>query len=487
MDSGGNLLSEIIGKLSKVGRYRVGRFQIDPVLASPSNYTVAKHWLDDCWERHRDCPRKQLSKLPTRVIDVGMADGQQSPRLVVSNGVVAKYAALSHCWGGKVSPLLSKDNLKPFQDVIPLSDLPDNFQDAISITRQLGIKYLWIDCLCIIQDSTQDWEEESKMMGSIYRNALVTISAATSQGSTDGILRSSLIPSKIEEPPSPELSIDSNSSDKVQVSLKDEEEESLRDLFLTSLLMKRGWTLQEAILSPRILYYGERQIYWKCPQGFQSADGVPPGNLMPEDWSYSEITKFLHSSSMNELSARKPDLNLILDNYYKVVQDYSSRKLSFQSDKLPAFSGIPALIHPVLGGKYLAGIWSGDFRQGLLWYNEMGECRHTLSDQAPSWSWAVTNDPVVFELPARKGASSPEDAQLLDHKVELNSQNIYGKVSSGRLVVRGLTKKLFRSSQFVNFSDSGVARVYFDELEADKKINSPSVFEVTSETGSYLL
>jgi hypothetical protein len=323
------------------------------------------------------------------------------------------------------------------------------------------------------------------MMGSIYQNALVTISAATSHRSKDGIFKSSPIPSKIEGPPSPELSIDSKSSDKVQVSLRDEDEESLRDLFSTSPLMKRGWTLQEDVLSRRILYYGERQIYWKCPQGFQSADGVPSGNLMPEERSYSEIMNFLHLSSTNELGARTPKMNLILDNYYWLVRDYSSRKLSYDSDKLPAFSGIAALIHPVLGGEYLAGIWSGDFRHGLLWYKEMRECRHTLSNQAPSWSWAVTNDEVVFWPEGKE--TSPDDTQLLDYKIERKGHNFYGQVSSGRLIVRGFTKKLFRSNQFIHFSDDSLARVFFDELQTDNIMEDPAVFEINGETGSYLL
>lgn len=58
-----------------------------------------------------------------------------------------------------------------------LSDLPPLFQDAIIITRQLGLRYLWIDSLCIIQDSLRDWETEAAKMASIYQNSYVTISA----------------------------------------------------------------------------------------------------------------------------------------------------------------------------------------------------------------------------------------------------------------------------------------------------------------------
>lgn len=484
------MLTQTIGKLIRVGKHRVGRFQLDPDLGSEHNYNVAKSWLEDCCTLHKNCPGKATVKLPTRVIDVGTLDELQGPRLFLSEDIEASYVALSHCWGGVVSQMLMTDTLETFKDVIPLSSLPANFQDAISITRHLGIQYLWIDTLCIIQDSKDDWEAESKKMGSIYRNALVTISAATACRSTDGILRCSP-GSKTSRGAIPlKISTDNKSHDTVQVSLKDEEEESLGSLFSTSPLNKRGWTLQERVLSPRVLYYGKRQIYWQCRQGFRSADEVPDGALMPEQVSYPEISNLLHFHSLNQPSTGKLDLYLLLDEYYKLVHEYSSRKLSFDSDKLPAFSGLASLLHPVLGGDYLAGIWSEDFRQGLFWYDELGECRHTLSDQAPSWSWTVTNDPVLFDSTGHKGGISPDHAQLLGHNLELRNQNIYGPVHSGHLIIEGLTKKLLRSSQSINFVDEGIARVYFDEPEVGNIDEThPNLFEVEvdGERGGCLL
>ena len=201
--------------------------------------------------------------MPTRVIDVGAVDGLQSPRLFLSEELEASYVALSHCWGGAVSPLLTTDSLEPFQDAIPLSSLPANFRDAISITRHLGIQYLWIDSLCIIQDSRDDWEVESKKMVSVYSDALITISAATACRSTDGIFKCSSSSNTILEAISMKISTDGNSDDTVQVSLHENGEESLGSLLIKSSWAKRGWTLQEDVLSPRLLYYGERQIYWQ--------------------------------------------------------------------------------------------------------------------------------------------------------------------------------------------------------------------------------
>ncbi len=105
-----------------------------------------------------------------------------------SRGLKAEYIALSHCWGGKISPLLTTETLEPFQNRLSYAALPANFRDAIVITRELGIRYLWIDSLCILQDSKQDWQQESKMMAAIYRDSTLTISAMASSGSTQGIL-----------------------------------------------------------------------------------------------------------------------------------------------------------------------------------------------------------------------------------------------------------------------------------------------------------
>lgn len=195
---------------------------------------------------------------------------------------------------------------------------------------------------------------------------------------------------------------------------------------------------------------------------------------MPDEL-FHEISKLIHTPPIDSADP-KLDRERVFYEYYKVVADYSIRKLSFDSDKLPAFSGIAAVLHPFIGGEYLAGIWSEDFRRGLLWYREMQSCRHTLSDQAPSWSWAVTNDKIGFWT-TNRNAEAAHNAQLVDHSIDLQSQNIFGQVRSGRLVIEGFTKKLFRSHQCVNDVDKGLGRVEFDEAEYEYELEHPSLFE----------
>jgi hypothetical protein len=105
-------------------------------------------------------------------------------------GTRGRYAALSHCWGSNLTYKTSKDTLGSRKKAIVWSDLPATFQDAITICHELDVQYMWIDSLCIIQDSDEDWEEESAKMGTIYENAWITIAATSSAGSAEHFLAS---------------------------------------------------------------------------------------------------------------------------------------------------------------------------------------------------------------------------------------------------------------------------------------------------------
>ncbi|TVY47297.1 hypothetical protein LOCC1_G002862 [Lachnellula occidentalis] len=470
-----------------VEKYKIGRNELDPELASEVNLRCARNWLDECHEQHTSCPPEQTPMLPSRVVDVGTSKDAQFCRILVSNGMSGKYVALSHCWGGPISPLLTTDALHGFQEALAISDLPANFRDAVLVTRNLGLQYLWIDSLCIVQDSKQDWEVESGKMCSIYQNATVTISASASRGSKDGFLKCTASQFNAGKSVSLRLSPNSGPEDVVSVSLKDEDEENLLGLVLSGPLNDRGWTLQEVLLSSRILYYGNRQIYWQCPWGFQSAEGVPSGNQMPES-SYPEISHLLYSQQRPQ--DREVNQALLLAEYYTLVHEYSARKLSFDCDKFPAFAGIVQLLHPAIGGDYMAGIWSIDVRAGLLWRAEMMTCEHVQDYRAPSWSWAITNEPIVFDY-FDKRTPTPYDVELISHETKVKSQgNQYGQVEAATLVLRGLTKKLVRSNQKLDISspDFESGTVYFDEAEPGRDVEVwSSVFRASEGEDDYLV
>lgn len=423
----------------------------------------------------------------------------------------SNYAALSHCWGGAISPLLTTENLESFQESIPYTELPANFRDAIIITRQLGIQYLWIDSLCIIQNSKIDWEIESKKMGFIYRDALLTLSASVSPGSTHGILKYSPSSTDVQQRVALKVYKDNHLDDKVFISNQrmpeeiykqddspsstqaQKKPENLYDLFYGCILSQRGWCLQEGLLSRRILYYGKRQIYWKCPHGFQSADGMPSvggGYIMPsETVTFPAISSALHLNSSTRSDHGLPAMDKILEDYYWLVQAYSARRLTFESDKLPAFSGIAELLHSTIGGDYLAGIWSRDLARGLSWYKDGKECKHVKAYRSPSWSWAVTDDEILyFPYDGQTSFSDLHEVKMVSFDITPKTESPYAQIESGKLVLKGWTKRLGRSSQEIETSTEPVAHIEYDE--ADPKLhkrNSPNVFDAKTDNGPCLM
>jgi hypothetical protein len=145
---------------------------------------IAKSWLNACSTGHTLCNIRNTERFPTRLLDV-----KEDPvRLVLTNGwdIKPHYATLSHCWGTLNFLKLTQNSLESFMASIPAEELTRTFTDAISITRELGIDYLWIDSLCIIQDSSEDWEKESALMCSIYSGSKINIAAAAAHDGTEG-------------------------------------------------------------------------------------------------------------------------------------------------------------------------------------------------------------------------------------------------------------------------------------------------------------
>jgi hypothetical protein len=232
-----------LGHPIEVDGYRIGRYQIPPQISNDESFDICRGWLHECETSHTSCVTDAPPELPSRVVDVGAY--AKDVKILQTKGAKAQYVALSHCWGGPISPLLSSETIVSFKDLLPYSDLPANFQDAITITRRLGIQYIWIDSLCIVQDSKQDWEEQSKKMAAIYRNSTVTISALASEGSKRGILTPKhKSPPTSTEPDSATIALtksDTPSSQSLQIQRLDFDEETLSGLYTSGPLALRGW------------------------------------------------------------------------------------------------------------------------------------------------------------------------------------------------------------------------------------------------------
>jgi hypothetical protein len=206
--------------------------------------------------------------MPTRVIDVG--DGYTA-RLVstveenMSEGV--QYIALSHCWGlpkeqtDKWCTTTGNEKDRRTQG-FPVKELPQTFQDAISVTRELGQQYLWIDSLCIIQGEGGDWAAEATKMEAVFKNAYCTIAATSAKDSTEGFLNRS------EEKGSQYVIVPKSSRGKVYVCTSIDED--FDSDVMKGVLNKRAWVLQERALSRRTIHFTEGQTYFECGGGIRS-------------------------------------------------------------------------------------------------------------------------------------------------------------------------------------------------------------------------
>ena len=189
----------------------------------------------------------------------------------MTDGQPGSWAALSYCWGGQSNFVLNKETSDSFLGgKIPLDRFPKTLRDAITVTRALGIQFLWIDALSIMQDSAEDWAAEAARMKTVYGGATITI-AATSSTSTDcGIFRPRTI-----SPPECRLEWRSSDSKESQYFFL-----RLGTVFWDTTMKKeplntRGWTLQESLLAPRTLSYGTQQMFWECLERKVGETGRP--------------------------------------------------------------------------------------------------------------------------------------------------------------------------------------------------------------------
>ena len=266
------------------------------------------HWVNDCLENHGRCCENYPDHCPTRLLDVFRFWSSRDGDIVLVEGVdhasaSIGYTALSHCWGTPTSrPLITNlDNLASRKERIRFDELPLTFQDAVTTTRKLGIQYLWIDSLCIIQDSPSDWAQEAGRMALVYAGSFCTLSALSSHNSHGGFFR--VAEKERDFVFRYDLTL---GSQRIRVFPAEPNHWALH-----GPLMERAWTLQERELSNRIVHFSRDELLWECKTLRASAD-------LP--WlEVSKIRSFLSSMSWvsrgggEHFERRKPNVSKIVD------------------------------------------------------------------------------------------------------------------------------------------------------------------------------
>ncbi|KAK6069629.1 HET domain-containing protein [Seiridium cupressi] len=237
--------------------------------------------ITTCKQSHT-CKPQDEQKLPSRVLDIGEPTSETIRLVVPSEGGGAvqtgHYAALSYSWGSCSNFTLTATTLDSRKRGFHASELPLTLRDAVQVTRQLGLCYLWIDALCILQDSEADWKRESARMGDIYGFAYITIFAFGAKDCQSGLfarsqylLGSSFAPDLGDTPKSEQSSDFGESTDFGDRSDSEEilDFRQTPDLhtFKNEPLNSRGWALQEWHLSSRRLLFERRRVSFDCFQG----------------------------------------------------------------------------------------------------------------------------------------------------------------------------------------------------------------------------
>ncbi|KAL8920829.1 MAG: hypothetical protein Q9208_006001 [Pyrenodesmia sp. 3 TL-2023] len=448
---------------------------------SKESLVLANLWLSTCIRDHTQCDRPQPSSLrdwrPTRLLHVGngvngirLCEGQTIP-------VGVKYTTLSHCWGkGLKRKNLTRHNIDAWTKAVPDCELMQTFKDAAEVTRKLGVEYLWIDSLCIIQDSEADWLHESSLMCNVYKYSHCTIAATAAANDDSGCFadRDPQLDMPIQfdfsnfAPQSPLQSVTKDRADKVRDTtlkgLYEVHKSGLwRDEIGSSPLFARAWVLQERLLSPRLLHFAKSQLYWECselracenyPRGSSTDGYIPLGHdtasLFKVQRELSEKFTTPHSSVRLMLQKllrwrirRSKSLDReVLEDWSWIVEAYTNSRLTQERDKLIAISAVAREMKPIMQCRYLAGLWENDLVKQLCWFTTEKSASVILSRptayRAPSWSWASVERKCLI----RRFCPANPIIEIRSAHIELAGEDEMGPVEGGYLDVQGRLFKL---------------------------------------------
>lgn len=365
---------------------------------------LIRQWLDECRAQHGCCTdlgKGSLQPLPDRLVEISPIDedGSHHIRLVETHKLQKKhmpYVCLSYCWGNTENPgRTTTSNLARYLENIPLDQLPETIRDAILLCAKLEFWYIWIDCLCIIQDDKDDWTNQAPQMSCIYSKATLTIATPICLHSWESFM------SKREEG-NPLLALGTPG---VSLPAMDDSGKrgvlwlwafriidppigfSLSNAFSSWNMwdtyplsrdigswIGRAWTFQEWLFSPRVLHMSHFTL-WDCLGGYAN-------ELNPRSMAKVRRQRDPEALGHNDFT------------WGSILAEYTSRGITNISDKLPALAGVAKRYAETHCKHYLAGIWAEDLPLALLWRLAYDRTTNKHNIESPSWSWASVDGQI---------------------------------------------------------------------------------------------
>lgn len=376
---------------------------------------------------------------PKRLLQISSTLGESRVHLVqVGKFDSPRYTALSHCWGNTPGFKTTRQNLEAHTTKgIMISKLPRTYQHAIDITKRIGCEYVWIDSICIIQDSNEEWELACETMGHIYGNAHVVIGATLAPNDSAGIYtdrknevayienRGKRVPILVRE--------------KIRHDVWQNDEPSWQAWNDQGMpLFRRAWAFQERLLARRIIHYTQEEIVWECRSdswcecGRLGTDRKPKGRFPQSNnfkTRYAQVIKYGSDTDRFEL-------------WLSIIDQYQARGITHPKDRLPALSAIAAQVNRGnLMGSYVAGMWVDWLLSSLLWWSDATRSKVAKSDEshkrpnpssAPTWSWLSVEGPI-----STWGRNFLSDIKLVNIEYTLAGDNIYGPYNTAKLELEG--------------------------------------------------
>ncbi|KAK5661238.1 hypothetical protein OQA88_11131 [Cercophora sp. LCS_1] len=409
----------------------LGRYIYDGIRRTNTEVLVSsvKAWLDACLE-HGECSRtlsgqhvdQRNTELPTRCVYVWKDQGGVKFCLQDTTGKKGVYITVSHRWlADEDMNTTTRSNLGSRLTCESFHPLPPLFLDVITLASHLGISYVWIDSLCIVQGGGGEWDVEAEKMASYYQNSMLTV-ACTSASKTLGLFNNTP-PVEGNGPPLIQLPyLDQSGDQQGHLYLcpdLGEEEKDYWDNIANSELLSRGWVFQEWALSRRIICCTTSDIFFRCKTSpLRTASGIihprKQWNHMP-DFMLREMFSRFHQLFEGELSFA----------WRTIVEAYSALKLTRpEQDRLVALSGVADEFGRAFARQdteaeeersiYVAGLWMPVILDGLLW-EKVGEEPHDRLVTIPSYSWASVYGPVRWSTSAHlKHGGAEDDCEVVN-------------------------------------------------------------------------
>ncbi|RKK08706.1 hypothetical protein BFJ63_vAg11073 [Fusarium oxysporum f. sp. narcissi] len=469
-------------------------FPLPPPAEIMSAQTVdfLKRSIDQC---ESTChPWQPSGSIPSRLLDISDYKTRERIQLVQTEKLPrVKYAALSYCWGNAddaaYQPKTNSANLSERLNGFGIDTMSPVVRDAIITCHALGMRYLWVDALCILQGKADvaDWDIESQKMADIFRNAYITICPSSSNSCREGFLGQRLVHPGIRvKTPITSNAIFQNQSREYSILPYFKYDNNTPSFihsheFINSKWYSRAWVWQEINLSARLVIFTPTFVFYRCPK-----------TLLCENGTRKETTIILEG--LGQYHRKRYQDAQPFAFFRTCVEDISSKDISFESDRLAAVAGVAKQVSQATGSQYAAGLWVKDIYKDLIFkrnlrsrnnrdkgglekYIESLRTRH--SEVGPTWSWPGHGAGVCWD--SIFSSVDHETLQLnyadwryeykhLDISTDKVGDNLFGQVSRGSLAV---TTKMASLTEIAALHDGDD-----DELIRDMLITPESTSKV---------